>query len=165
MNRVAIFIGKIFFFIAAIIFFMFGIQSCKKKYVTPVITATLNGSYAFSADVTATYAYGQIRLIATQTGSPIKDIEIDVTAASTGTYSLNSANGINTGLYIEGPNTSNLIKYETDASHTGSVTFTKMDLTKQLMSGTFSYNALEFSPTVGTASVVITNGSFTNVPW
>lgn len=53
-----------------------------------------------------------------------------------------------------------LTNYATDATRTGTVTVTKYDLTNGLVSGTFAFTAVS-----GSATVSVTDGQFTDVPF
>jgi hypothetical protein len=81
-----------------------------------------------------------------------------------GTYPLNSpplqapySSGVfNTGV------SSSVVEYVTNTNHPGSVTFTKVDILHNLVSGTFSFTAIQNN--TGPGIVNITNGSFSNLP-
>lgn len=56
--------------------------------------------------------------------------------------------------------TAGLINYMTDATRTGTATVTKYDLKNGLVSGTFAFTAA-----AGSATVTVTDGQFTDVPF
>jgi hypothetical protein len=86
-----------------------------------------------------------------------------------GTYTINTSPS--TGNFMDcdlGPSATQ-VSYRTDATHTGTITFTKVDRVNKGLSGTFSFTALQYNATTGTtggtATATVTSGSFTDVCW
>ena len=76
---------------------------------------------------------------------------------STGTYILNSV--LNTGNWA-----TTTTGYSSDTDNPGTCTISKFDLVNNKVSGTFSFKAKQFTPTVGTTVLDVTNGVFTDLP-
>ncbi|MFI5141394.1 MAG: DUF6252 family protein [Bacteroidia bacterium] len=148
--------------------------SCSKNTTTtPTPTPiTPTPSYTFSAmGITAA---GVQYTISNQTAGPLKItgttgngtggndqsvvITINSVVNSVGTYTLSSSTN-NTGVYTSGTNS---IRYSTNTSpNVGTLTISKYDAANRVMSVSFSFNAQQYYPTVGSSANVY--GSFTNV--
>jgi hypothetical protein len=152
----------------------FVIQSCTKKNTTTVtttnMTATVNGK-SFSGIASASMSNGGLLFAAVQTGGTpaTKEFNLYTKVNATGTYNMNVNTGQtgagNTGVYAEGASAGTLTDYWTDSTHTGTIVITKYDVSAKKVSGTFSFNAIQFYPQTGTGTVNVTNGSFTDVSW
>ena len=146
--------------------------SCKKS--TPAATPTptnVQPTYSFTAlGVTAT---GVVYTISNPTTGPMvitgvygasgdptyQTVQITVNSAvsSVGSYSLTSTNG-NSGVYTTGNGS---FKYSTNATSTGVLNITKIDMTNRLVTASFSFNAQQYYPSVGGTGVI--SGSFADI--
>ncbi len=149
--------------------------SCKKKSPAPTPTPTaIPPTFSFTALGIA--ATGVQYTITNPQGGPLQvtgsnasntsnyqTVQITVTGGSItapGTFTLNAtaSSGGNSGVYTSG---SGSFLYNTNASHTGSITVSKVDMVNRLISASFNFSAQEYTPT-NTSSGTI-SGSFTNV--
>lgn len=162
--------GTLFLFPAIGLIFL-ALFCCKKKESNPPATvqwqATINGKPMTGDTISAVYASVSTHLTISLfpstivmypdillTGRTIGNMLID-----TGTYSLNG-NGANF-FSAEYDSSTTIIYYAAD-SGTGQLYISKFDTTAKLISGTFQFTAHNVTnPDLD--SVVITNGSFTNV--
>ncbi|HKC69282.1 MAG TPA: hypothetical protein VKG26_13685 [Bacteroidia bacterium] len=149
------------------------ILGCKKKTTTtatnttppPPTTVTnqmiftVNGGTTYTATTDAVFTN---QLTVNGGTSTSNNIEVTLNMPkSVGTYTLNL--GLSAD-YVYTDNNNNFQNYQTDATHTGTVSVTQCDTINRKVSGKFSFNG--FHSTIGSAgtpTVSITNGSFTNV--
>lgn len=138
-------------------------SACPDKQVT----ATIDGSFQSCTVVASnnTY-YTQIHAMSDATVSAnFKQIIIQFWGDTVGTYALGDASttGVGTGTYAIGAPTPD--QYQTDATHSGTITITKADKTAKLISGTFSFTGVKKYPTPTSDTKSVTSGSFTDVKW
>lgn len=155
-----------------ILFSVAGI-SCKKKPIPAPTPTPVNvpPSYSFTAlGVTTTgVQYGISNpntgplvitgASGTSGNSNYQTVQITVNSAvnSIGSYSLTSTNG-NSGVYTTGDNS---IKYSTNATCTGTLNVSKIDMANRLMSASFNFVAQQYYPSVGSKGTI--SGSFTDI--
>jgi hypothetical protein len=156
--------------------------ACKKSTTTtttPTTTPTTQGtlSYIVSGTTYTSTAIGSAATASTGTNitvqyptssnaSNIVELYLN-NVTGTGTYTLNSSSGAtgsgNEATYSTNAS-SNITQYWTTPTNTGIATVTSLDVTHGLISGTFSFTAVQWYPTASPAPTVnITNGVFTNV--
>jgi hypothetical protein len=149
--------------------------SCKKKPApaTPPSPTVLPPSFSFTAFGITTA--GVQYTINNPTGGPFQvtgsngsnnsnyqTVVITVSNGSEittpGTFTLNTAasNSSDNAVY-----TSGTFSYNTNASHTGTITFSKVDMANRVISASFSFSAIEYSPSNNNSGTI--SGSFTNV--
>jgi len=161
---------KIIFITALAIILILG---CKKKTTTTTTNTTppppttvvnqmiftVNGGTTYTATTDAVFTN---QLTVNGGTSTSNNIEVTLNMPkSVGTYTLNL--GLSAD-YVYTDNNNNFQNYQTDATHTGTVSVTQCDTINRKVSGKFSFNG--FNSTIGSAgtpTVNITNGSFTNV--
>ncbi len=159
--------------VAACIFttaFSFFMSGCKKTTSNPItnnMTASVNGSSFATTTASASNSNNRLLLVGVTTGTPVKEIQIWVDNPAVGSYSLTSSNvnAGNTAIYAEGPSSAMLTDYWTDSTHTGTLTISKLDNSARTVSGSFSFNAVQFYPTASTNTVSVSSGSFTDLKW
>ncbi len=149
--------------------------ACKKTTTTPAppkpvaaFAATINGTAISSGWIWVSNGNPGTGFVEISAG--VSDASSDgillqannVVAPTTVTLNSNASLG-SFGQYSSGPAATEIM-YRTDASHTGTITFTQVDATNKLLSGTFTFTALQYSP-AGTPTVNVTNGSFSNITW
>jgi hypothetical protein len=151
------------------------ILSCKKK-TTPAATPTptvIPPSFSFTAlGITTTGVQytisnptgGPFQVTGSNTGSSSNYQTVVITVSNgsditvPGTFTLNTtaSNNSDNAVY-----TSGTFSYSTNASHTGTITFSKVDMVNRVMSASFSFSAQEYSPNNSSSGTI--SGSFTNV--
>jgi hypothetical protein len=135
----------------------------------PTMTATCNGTPVTFASITASLSSGRFTItgVLPAQNSSLQEVVLYTNLGATGTVTLNGASTTagNTGMYGSGPSTSNLTQYWTDASNTGTMTITTFDATNKVMSGTFSFTAVQFYPNPAPGTVTVTSGTFSNLKW
>jgi hypothetical protein len=152
-----------------------GYTSCTKPSPAAVVAAVGGGSMSANCNGTtiafvpaATLNGTSFTITGVQTNTPpVENLVIYTTATSVGTYILNfgGTTSGNAAVYSIGPNTANMTSYRTDTTHVGTLTITTLDMTNKTMTGSFSFNAKQSAPTIGTATVAITSGTFAGVKW
>ena len=159
---------------AVFLFIMFGIFGCTKSSsstpttlaspanTTPSTSMSI-GSSSPTFSATAGYSGGTLTVTATSSGSStVYSVVLHITASATGTYTLGAAN---TG-WVNVTSGSNTTAYYTDASHTGTVVLTTLNIgSSHLATGTFSFTANETTPAPGAATISVSSGSFANLTW
>jgi hypothetical protein len=145
---------------AAVVMLLLSFASCTKKSTTtpanttPSFSATVSGTaLTFTGSATPGSNYFTITGIGTN-----YTIKMYIPSpASTGTFTLAS---ISNGGYASVATGAGSL-WETDASHTGSITITTYNTSSNIVSGTFSFTA---APLSGSSSnVTVTSGSFANI--
>jgi len=139
---------------------------------TAILTATTNG-YSYKCSTTSSARQGVEFIISSTDDHNVSGnatapyhglaIYFNVGIPTVQTYTLTNqtASSTNYAQYEEGP-TNTYTSYHTDSTRTGTVVITKSDPVAKKISGTFSFNAVQYSPP-GTAVISVTNGSFTDV--
>ncbi len=133
--------------------------------------ATVNGSSGngWSAISAGNPSTGFVLIsAATNAGDPGVLLQVN-NVTGPGTYTINTC--ATAGNFLQctiGPSATQ-VQYRTDATHTGTITFTKADRTLKGLSGTFSFTANQYdavsNTTVGPGTATIINGSFNDVCW
>ena len=131
------------------------------------VTATVNGvSYKANAVAAMSKSKGRISITAVQT-SPAQEMMFAFKGTATGTYPLNATATTlgNAALFYDGAmGGKSTVSYWTDKNHTGTITISKLDIAGKLMSGSFSFTAVQAEPLNSTATVSVTSGVFTDLP-
>jgi hypothetical protein len=147
----------------AVIVLMMTMNSCTKKSTTPTTTTPTSTTPSFSASMggtsttfTGTASSGANYLTITGTGSNYTINIYDATPIATGTVSL----GSNAGSYAAVKTGSNQL-WETDATHTGTLTITTYNTSTNIVTGSFSFTAGPVSNT--TTNLAVTAGAFANI--
>ena len=70
---------------------------------------------------------------------------------------MSSSSG-NSGMYTSGGNT---VRYTTNATNTGNLFITNIDMIHRTISGSYSFTAQQYFPTTGSSGTI--SGSFTNL--
>ena len=164
---------KIASFVLTLVITAFIFVGCKKKTTTTTTTnttpppPTITNQMIFTVSGGTTYTATTDAVFTNQltvNGGTSTSNNIEVTLnmpKSVGTYTLNL--GLSAD-YVYTDNNNNFQNYQTDATHTGTVSVTQCDTINRKVSGKLSFNG--FNSTIGSAgtpTVNITNGSFTNV--
>ncbi len=145
--------------------------SCGKKTTpAPATNVAITPTYTFNAmGITATgvqYSVsnpitGPLKISGSNAGgnTNYQTVEITINSAvnAAGTYPLSSSSG-NTGIYTSGGNT---VRYETNATNTGNLIITNINMTNKTISGSYNFTAQQYFPTTGSSGSIY--GSFTNL--
>ena len=157
-------------FFTVITVFTFVILSCKKK-PTPAPSSPPAPIVSFSINALGITTQGVQYSISNPTTGPLQIsgacgdinsgnsqtvvITINSAVNAVGTFTLSSSN---TGVYTTGTNS---IRYTTNTSNTGTINITKIDMTKRLMSASYSFVAQQYYPSLGSSGTI--SGSFSDV--
>lgn len=151
--------AKRFSEISILFFLLILCISCKKVTQLPIsLSATVTSltSYSFNG-VTSVEMRSNYFLITSVDKSNSIQIWVNNVSPSIGTtYTLGSSSSV-LGTAFATYNTD----FETDATHKGSIIFTKFDVSNHKISGTFNFKAIDQLSSI----VTVSNGQFTDISW